>query len=385
MPSWITRKGLMDYSLNKVIKLTLLMKASILVLIYLGYHFLSFNAINYNGNFVYPAGEAPGPFTLFKTWDAQHYLYLADQGYHPGQMSNAFYPLLPFLIHLTGFLFLSHTMAAGLFVSHALTLIAMGYLYLFVKKRYDEKTAFFSCLLLLAFPAGFYIGLIYTESLFLALSTALFYYCGEKKLLPAIFCAFLLPFTRPTGLFVILPIFAGIFWGEFFKEKSYRFKKLLIPLGLMAGFAGYLILMKIFTGEFFAGPAAEKYIRTNYSITHLFHPIDWFVMNFIKTDFSVAGLHSGIINRLLFVGYLAVLLLARKHLNRTLFAYSLVLGLIPALSGDFASYMRYLVVLFPLFIYLAVKLKENAEYYMLACLPLQALFALAHSLNYWVA
>ena len=91
------------------------------------------------------------------------------------------------------------------------------------------------------------------------------------------------------------------------------------------------------------------------------------------------------LNRLFFVAFVLVVTFAYKHLNRTFFVYSLVLGLLPALLTDLASYMRYTAVLFPLFIFLAMKLKDKAECYLLISLPLQALFLLAHCLFDWVA
>jgi hypothetical protein len=374
----------MDYNFNKVMKITAMMKFSLLALIYLGYHFFPFNIQNYQLNSLGPAPPVDFWATL-KTWDAQHYLLLAEHGYAPEQMSNAFYPLFPILIGVFRFLFFNNTLASGLFLSHLFTFTAMAYLYLLTRKIYGEKTAYYSCLLLLAFPASFYLGLVYTESLFLALTAALFYYAGESRILPAILCAVLLTMTRPTGLLVLLPVLAGLFFKEYFQGKNFNFKKWLLPAGFLTGYIVYLGFMKLLTGDCFAAAHAEKYFLTNYSTAHLFHPVDWFVMNFIKTDFSIGGLHSGILNRLLFAAYLLVLVFARRHLNRTLFFYSLVLGFIPALSGDFASYMRYMVVLFPLFIFLAVKLKDKSEYYLLAFLPLQALFCLAHTLYYWVA
>ncbi len=374
----------MDYSLKKVVKITAMAKASILALIYLGYHFLPFNTQNYQLNSM----GSPPPvdfWATLRTWDAQHYLFLADHGYAPEQMSNAFYPLFPFLIYVSRFYFLNNSLVAGLVLSHLFTFAAIYYLYRFTHKKYGESAAYYSCLFLLVFPASFYLGLVYTESLFLALATALFYYAGENRIWPAVLCAILLSMTRPTGLLILAPVLGGLYFKEYFKGRSFRFTKWILPVGFLAGYGLYLETMKLLTGDFFAAAHSEKFFLTNYSTAHLFHPVDWFVNNFIKTDFSITGLHSGILNRLLFAGYMGTLISARKKLSPSLFLYALVLGLVPALSGDFASYMRYLVVLFPLFIFLAVKFEDKTEYYLLACLPIQALFTLAHSLYYWVA
>src|SRR5260221_9817878 len=117
-------KKSMDYSLTKVIKITAVMKSALLALMYLGYHFLPFNIQNYQLNSI---GSAPPIDFLatFRTWDAQHYLFLAEHGYAPQQMSNVFYPLFPFLIGIFSFLFFNHTLVSALVLSHVFTFVAI--------------------------------------------------------------------------------------------------------------------------------------------------------------------------------------------------------------------------------------------------------------------
>src|SRR5438105_2930989 len=85
--------------------LILAVKVTILLIIALAYAFLPFFADNFEVNFVDPAYRDGGIARAFSTWDAQHYLYLSESGYHAGQMSNAFFPLFPLLIHLATPLF----------------------------------------------------------------------------------------------------------------------------------------------------------------------------------------------------------------------------------------------------------------------------------------
>ena len=44
--------------------------------------------------------QPPTQATRLSTWDAQHYLFLATEGYHAGQRSITFFPLFPWLIRL---------------------------------------------------------------------------------------------------------------------------------------------------------------------------------------------------------------------------------------------------------------------------------------------
>lgn len=374
----------MKYSLKRIIWIAVILKLSILVLIALGHFFLPFNLANYQINFNYPAGEIPNFWTAFKTWDGQHYLFLADKGYSAGQMSNAFYPLLPLLLWIVGIFFMGDISVGGIVLSNGLALLAIAYLYRLTAKLHGPKIAFLSSLLLLAFPTGFYSGLIYSESLFLVLATSLFYFLNQKKAVPAAICAFLLPLTRPTGILVLLPALFYLFAGKK-RDGFLETRKLVVPLAFMGGFVLYLGLMKAFTGDAFAGFAAQGMFALNNSAANLLHPLDWFLRNFIQVDLSFNDPRTSLLNRACFLGVLAVLWVSRKSLSNPLWVYSLALGIIPALSGDLVSYIRFASVLFPLFLFLAVKLGEKAKYYAVAGLVLQGLLVLAHSLNYWVA
>ena len=364
--------------------MTLVLKLAILAILLLSFHFFPFDFQAFEGNFHYPADGVLDWTAPFKTWDAQHYLFLADQGYAPGSESDSFYPLLPFLIHWTQFLFLNNALAAGLCLSHLFTFLFIAYFYFLVKKIHDEKTAFYSCLFLLTFPTGFYLGLVYTESLFLSLAAANFYYSREGKTGPAAFCAFLLPLSRPMGIMVLVPALMDLWITRDFKDPAFR-KKLLLPPAFILGLAVHLTIMKITTRDFFAFSNMMVNYRADYSLTHLLHPLDWFIANFISVDYSWTGIETETLNRVFFLGAMAALIWAWRTLDRGLFVYALVLGLVPALLGNLMSYMRYAVVLFPLFIFAAVKLKDRAGYYLCVCLPFQGLLALAHALNHWVA
>ena len=60
--------------------------------------------------------------------DAELADYLSENGYHTGQMSNAFFPLFPLLIHLATPLFHS-SLIAGLVVANLASLAALYLLF----------------------------------------------------------------------------------------------------------------------------------------------------------------------------------------------------------------------------------------------------------------
>ena len=64
----------------------------------------NFNLTQHQANFHWPVDEPVGRSTHFKTWDAQHFLFLAEEGYAEARSNTqAFYPLWPLLIRIGSF------------------------------------------------------------------------------------------------------------------------------------------------------------------------------------------------------------------------------------------------------------------------------------------
>ena len=373
-----------DPGFRKVLKAALLVKTGIFATIILGCFLLPFVAANYEGNFHYPPRAEPGFSAHFKTWDAQHYLFLSEQGYQAGQPGNAFYPLFPFLIRIFHYLFLGSSLAAGLILSNFFSLTALAFLYLWASPKFGKEKAALGCYLLLAFPTAFYMDLVYTESLFLALSIALFYFLEERKTSGAAFCAFLLPLVRPTGLLVLAPALAALFWERSRPSQRRGQAQWAVPLAFGAGFGLYLGLMQFWTGDCWAGFHAQRFFTSGYGVTNLLHPLHWAMANFVTGPFTWMGFGTGLLDRLFFLLFLGTAAFGYRSLDPPSRVYCLVLGLVPALSGDLASFDRYWISLFPLFPVLAVRLGRKAAYLLGIFLPLQGVLVLAHSLNIWV-
>ena len=281
----------MDKGLFRILGITLIAKLSALLLIALGYRFLPFQFANYLANFHDPNLKAPTLLTAYQTWDAQHYLYLAVHGYQPYAPSNAFYPLFPLLMRLCSFLTGLALWIAGFFVSNLLALFASAFLYLLVKNLYNEKIAFRACLWCLAFPTAFYSGLLYTESLFLCLSTAFFYFSYKGLRLPAASCAFLLSLSRPTGILMASATLFG--WGSWkISRKETFYHRIMSVLASFAGYGFYLVLMKVWTGNYFSGFLAQRYYISHMVSLIFLNPFGWFSSNFIQNPYTLTGTHT---------------------------------------------------------------------------------------------
>jgi hypothetical protein len=214
---------------------------------------------------------------------------------------------------------------------------------------------------------------------------AFFYHFYEKQFYPCLLLSILIPLVRPSGILVILPLLVYVILELWNDKKVKETKNYLLLLGFILGFLLYLCIMKYFTGSFFSGFDAQTLYIANNSLGNLFHPISWFQRNFINIHYTFNGYTTSILNRIFFGLYLMLLFFVYKYLDKTLFIYSLALGLIPALTGDFMSYIRYLFVVFPIFIVLSLKFQKNAYFIIIPSFILQILLLILHTLNYWVA
>lgn len=372
-------------------------KISVLLLVFLAFSLLPFGEKYYYPNFVYPLHSPITLQTAFKTWDAQHYLYISEKGYKIGNDSNAFPPLFPFVIYLITFL-TKNSFVSGILLSNVFSTIAFLLFYLLIKKKYTEKIAYKSLLIFLAFPTSFYFCLLYTESLFFLLVMLFFTALEKKQILLASVAAFFLPLTRLIGGAILLPfLFSYILEyrnHSLYDEivvigKSLLSKKSLLLLSPLLGIGAGMLCMYFFTGSFFTQFNAQQNFVSHYSITSLVNPLFFFKALF-TFPLKLHGFTDSLLDRLFFVGFLLLLPFIFRKVSKVFFIYTILFGLLPVLSGSFMSYMRYLVVVFPIFITLSVLFSEKKYtilYYpfLFLSLLLQGLFIIMHSLNFWVA
>lgn len=162
-------------------------------------------------------------------WDGGHFRGIAENGYlHPFQV--VFFPLYPLLIKALMFLGI-HSLWAGLIISQISTLAALFYLFKLAQLDYPEDIAKKSIFLILAFPTSFYLSALYSESLFLALALASFYFARNKKWWLASILAGLSTVTRLAGIAVIVAIAFEYYLKNVPKFKfEYLWKKFIFRL-----------------------------------------------------------------------------------------------------------------------------------------------------------
>lgn len=370
----------------KVTCYCLLYKAAFFLLVYLSFHMLPFSEGSLRANLNYPENSPITFMTALKTWDGQHYHYLAENGYSAQKASNAFYPLYPLLTSLVAKVFGIDTVLSGVLLSNFLSVGAVIFLYLLSLNFMNRRRALTVILLFLSYPVAFYSNIFYSESLFLFLVLGLLYGLYRDKFWLAVAFALLLPLSRPQGILIGLVILVFYFckYGRGAINPLDKKEALLLFL-FPYGVAFYFLLMYLGTGDFAAGFNAQKHFISGNSIMNIFDVRDWFVRNFLAVDISFHGFTNSVIDRVFFVFFVISLYFIYMKTDLTLTAYSLIVGLIPALSGSFMSYSRYTLIIFPIF--MALSLAFRRQYCMVAAVlfaSTQAVFAIRHTLNHWM-
>lgn len=294
----------------------------------------------------------PGFLKVWEVWDSDHYLAIAQYWYPKttdvSQMTNyVFFPLYPLLTKLLAFV-TSDYLAAGLVVSSACLFVACYYIYRLAALDTDERTALRSIKYLFLFPTAFILSGVFTESLFLALSVACFYYARKGNWTASGILGALASVTRPYGIVILVPmLFEYLRSIRFDPRKIDRnaLALLITPLGM----ALYMAYEYYMTGDFLVFAHAQAL----WSFT-LQSPATQLLMRFTEMGMDVR------FNAILTVVAMLLLVLGYKKIGVSQLAYGLLLILIPLCSAGSAwSMSRYILAVFPLFIICAAYVKDE--------------------------
>jgi len=341
-------------------------------------------SIGYLSNLVIIKGRnygAPTSFLdLFFRWDSGWYISIVKGGYYyiPGQESRvAFFPLYPMLIKFFSLIF-GNPKLMGFIVSNVALFLAAIYLYKLIKIDFDENTAFKSVLYILIFPVSFFFSICYTEALFLCLAVSCFYYARKKQWLAASILGFFLSLTRSVGVLIIIPLIFEYLDIDFknFKINKKKIKKdifylLLIPAGLLA-YMSYL------------------YIKFNDAFA-FFHAQTAWNRRFTSIFTTLTNLHYSTFYLIIFVGatILALLLLIYLIDSKVRFSYiiySALLFFVYLSSGLLESMPRYIGIIFPFYLGLALLANKNKSWDLFITsfsVMLLTLFTILFVNGYW--
>jgi hypothetical protein len=146
-------------------------------------------------------------------WDAGWYLRIAQDGYSYPSFTPAFYPLYPALTGAVGRVLAEHYVLAGTIVSLVACAAAFVLLYRLARTLLDDDAARRAVLYLAFFPMAIFLGAVYSESLYLALTIAAFLAAERGRWGIAGVTTGLAILTRIAGV-AALPALVLIAWRE---------------------------------------------------------------------------------------------------------------------------------------------------------------------------
>jgi len=319
-------------------------------------------------------------WNIWQQYDVNWYIDIARDKYF-SLRATAFFPLWPALIKIfsTIFFFLSPRIIS-IILATFFSFLSVILLYKLILIDFDKKIAKKSVIFLLIFPTSFYLAIGYTEALFLFLLLLAFYSAKKNIWYLVGICGLLLPLTRVIGIAVCLPLLI-IYLSKNKTLKPTILYFLLFPLG----FGIYLYYLKIH----FADPLAFLHAQDSWDRSISFGFLEELKTDFkyffnlqISDNFSAAVLR---INSYVLIIFSATYLIIKKYYS---YAIYILLGvLLPLASGTSASFFRYILILFPIYIVLSLISKNKLVYYLLTIIfaGIMVLFLALFVNGYWVA
>ena len=146
-------------------------------------------------------------------WDGVWYIRIASEGYGPFPHSQAFFPLYPLIIHMTGLPLRRNLELAGIVVSLACFAVLVVLLYKLVARQFGARIAFATIVFLCLFPTSLFFQAVYTESLFLMLVVMCFYFSHRGTWPLAGLAGLLATTTHVSGAALAVPM-ALTYMGE---------------------------------------------------------------------------------------------------------------------------------------------------------------------------
>lgn len=180
-------------------------------------------------------------------WDSIYYLHIAQHGYAHIQ-DAAFFPLYPMVVRLVAFVLGSYVISGAL-VSLTALLATLVIVRRLTVLELGEQTANLTVRLLAFGPMAVFLSAVYTESLFLALTSGAFYAGRRGRWATAGILGGLAAGTRSGGILLLPSLLILFLWGPREdlspRDASSRWKPryrlsvaglwlLLIPLGSLA-------------------------------------------------------------------------------------------------------------------------------------------------------
>lgn len=329
----------------------------------------------------------------FGNFDGVHYLRIAQDGYQ-AQYSQAFFPLYPILVRVFAFFIPKNPLLdtaiftdpayfySGLILSNGFFLAGLYFFYKLLRLDFKKEIALLSLIFLLIFPTSFFLGAIYSESLFLLLAVLSIYLIRKNKFFWGAAVIALATATRIFGIFLI-PLY--IIEALKSKNKLNLIWTIITPIGIIA----YILFLKLNFDNplyFLTSQPVFGASRTGGEIILLPQVIYRYVKIFLSTNVLSLPFFTAASEFIFTLVPLTLLLVFIKKMRLSYWIFSITSLLLPTLTGTFSSMPRYALTymfLFTPYLVVWVKKYQKAVFVMLSALGCVLLTLFIR--GYWVA
>jgi len=304
-------------------------------------------------------------------WDAIWYLHIAEHGY-PRTTEAAYFPGYPLAIHAVAWVTRSAVIAAAL-VSLVAFFAALVALHRLTELELGADAARRTVVLIAFFPTALFFSAAYTESLFLALSVGVLLAARRERWALAGALGALAAATRSSGVLLIVP--AALMYASAARARREAGTGgpggdaawlLLIPAGL----AAYLVASQLMLGDALATASAQDHFHRSFA-----GPFSGVWRGFGESGHALDAITGGhltaaALRKLALLGTALAALGASVGVFRRLGAaygaytvLALAAGLsTPQAGHPLSSSPRYVLTVFPLFMWLGALLDDRRAF-----------------------
>jgi hypothetical protein len=318
--------------------------------------------------------EIKNPLEIYHNHDSGWYAYIVKNGYNSVKTDTnndtnkiskyqhyAFFPLLPFLTFVAANLFGGNFYIAY-FLLNILFLFGLIFYYYkyLIELEYSHRFAYRYLSIFLVFPVWLHLYFFYTESLYMLLLLACFYYIKINKLYYFFLSSSMLILCRPNGIITLLPLFLYYLYNEKISLKYFlfnleKYKSVIISFLLPCfTFAFWLYIQYLYTGEAFMFSIAQ----IAWGKKFVFPLLGLFTMGYWQMQ--AMSVYAVVLMLLL------LLFFKKFKLYETVFMWMNIL--LPLSAGSAISIARYSIVQFPLYLQIFKKIENLKPIYFLLTL-----------------
>lgn len=300
-------------------------------------------------------------------WDSGWYLSIAESGYTYGAGSQgpvAFFPGYPLAIRVIGSLGID-PISSGFLVTLCCGIFACWLFVRWAATQTESKIAVHGAMLLVLYPFALYLyGALYSDALLLALIAGAFLCLEQDALIPATLLGAAATFTRPVAPAVVLGLLIRQLERRRQQGAAIRPADFL-PLAAVAGVGFYMF----FLWQRFGDPLAFLHVQAAPGWDQppgwqTWLKLTWFRILFPKVAPLVAIRLIG--HAAVALGALALVPATRRYLGWGYAVYvALAVGLPTISSKDFMGLGRYVLSAFPIFLTLALLMRDNPRLFRL--------------------